>query len=138
MRLLAATLAPAFLLVASPALASDHGHAHGGAPSKAAKGATKAATTSPDGKGAQIVMIDVTKDGFVPAKVSAKAGQPVKLVVTRRVDMTCATEIVMKDFGVNQPLPLDRTVAVTITPKKAGQHRFSCAHGHISGVLQVN
>jgi plastocyanin domain-containing protein len=62
----------------------------------------------------------------------------VKLVVTRKVERTCATDIVMKDFGVNQPLPLEKAVTVTITPKKAGQYRFACAHGHISGVLQVN
>src|SRR5512138_2362694 len=47
----------------------------------------------------QVVNLEVTKEGFVPAEVKVKAGQPVKLVVTRKTEVTCATEIVMKDFG---------------------------------------
>ena len=86
----------------------------------------------------QVIQITVTRDGFVPATVTAKHGQPVKLVVTRKVERTCATEIVMKDFGVNQPLPLDKAVSVTVTPKKAGQYRFACGMDMIAGVLKVD
>jgi plastocyanin domain-containing protein len=85
----------------------------------------------------QTVQIAVTSDGFVPAEVTVKHGQPVKLVVTRQVERTCATEIVMKDFGVNQPLPLHQPVTVTVTPKKAGEHRFACGMDMIAGVLKV-
>jgi plastocyanin domain-containing protein len=85
----------------------------------------------------QTVNITVTKDGFVPEQVKVKSGQPVKLVVTRKVERTCATEIVMKDFGVNQPLPLDKPVTVTVTPKKAGDYRFACGMDMIAGVLKV-
>jgi plastocyanin domain-containing protein len=86
---------------------------------------------------AQVVEITVTKDGFVPANLTVKTGKPVKLVVTRKTERTCATEIVMKDFGVNQPLPLNQTVTVTVTPKTPGQYRYACAMGHIAGVLKV-
>ncbi len=85
----------------------------------------------------RVVDIAVTNEGFVPSKVTVKKGEPVKLVVTRKTDQTCATEIVMKDFGVNQPLPLDKTVAVTLTPKKAGAYKYACGMGHITGVLEV-
>ena len=34
------------------------------------------------------------------------------------MERTCATEIVMKDLGVNQPLPLGKPVTITLTPKK--------------------
>ena len=85
----------------------------------------------------QTVEIAVTSEGFVPAEVTVKHGQPVKLVVTRKVERTCATEIVMKDFGVNQPLPLNQPVTVTLTPKKAGEHRFACGMDMIAGVLKV-
>ncbi len=86
---------------------------------------------------AQVVHITVTSDGFVPEQVTVKKGQPVKLVVTRKVERTCATEIVMKDFGVNQPLPLDKPVTVTITPKKAGDYRYACGMDMITGTLKV-
>ena len=86
----------------------------------------------------QTVQVAVTSDGFVPAEVTVKHGQPVKLVVTRKVERTCATEIVMKDFGVNQPLPLNKPVTVTVTPKEAGEYRFACGMDMVAGVLKVN
>ena len=52
--------------------------------------------------------ITVTKKGFEPASVRLKAGQPVTLAVTRRVERTCATEIVVKGLGINKPLPLNK------------------------------
>jgi plastocyanin domain-containing protein len=85
----------------------------------------------------QVVQIAVTREGFTPAAVTVKRGQPVKLVVTRKVERTCATDIVMKDFGVNQPLPLEKPVTVTITPKKPGSYRYACAMDMIAGVLAV-
>jgi plastocyanin domain-containing protein len=86
---------------------------------------------------AQTIAISVTSDGFVPAEVKAKAGQPLKLVVTRQVERTCATEIVMKDLGVNQPLPLGKPVTIKVTPKKPGAYRFACGMDMIAGVLNV-
>jgi plastocyanin domain-containing protein len=88
-------------------------------------------------RAAQTIAISVTRDGFVPAEVKAKAGQPLKLVVTRQVERTCATEIVMKDLGVNQPLPLGKPVTVTVTPKKPGAYRFACGMDMVAGVLNV-
>lgn len=85
----------------------------------------------------QVVELSVTSEGFVPSQVTVKAGKPVKLVVTRRTDRTCATEIVMKDFGVKQELPLEKPVAVTVTPKKAGDYRYACGMDMIAGVLKA-
>ncbi len=86
---------------------------------------------------AQTVKIEVTRDGFVPATITVKAGQPVTLEVTRKVERTCATEIVMKDLKVNQPLPLDRTVQVKRAALKPGTYRFACGMDMIAGVLKV-
>ena len=87
--------------------------------------------------GVQVVQLAVTKDGFVPSQVTVKAGKPVQLVVTRRTERTCATEIVMKDFGVKEALPLDKAVTVSVTPKKAGNYRYACGMDMIAGVLKV-
>ena len=59
------------------------------------------------------------------------------VVVTRTVEKTCATDIVLKDFGLSQPLPLNRPVEVTFTPTKAGNVRFACAMDMISATLKV-
>jgi len=88
-------------------------------------------------RGAQVVAIEVTGQGFVPARATVKAGRPVTLVVTRKTERTCATEIVVKDYGVNRPLPLGQAVEVTFTPKKAGPVRYACGMDMIAGVLNV-
>ena len=136
-------LVPAALLTlaARPALACDKCDgaktavktASANEPAQAAK-PDKAAKPE---KAARTIEISVTKEGFTPAEVKAKAGETVKLAVTRKTEKTCATEIVMKDFGVNEPLPLNKTVVVTVKPEKAGSYRFACGMDMIAGALVV-
>jgi plastocyanin domain-containing protein len=85
----------------------------------------------------QTIEMAVTGEGYVPAEIKVKAGRPVKLVITRRTDRTCAKEIVIKELGIDKPLPLDKPVEVTFTPKKAGKLRYACAMDMIAGVLIV-
>jgi plastocyanin domain-containing protein len=84
-----------------------------------------------------VVELSVTSKGFEPAVVTVKNGKPVKLVVTRKTERTCATEIVMKDFGVNQALPSGKAVTVMVSPKGPGQYRFACGMDMVAGVLKV-
>ena len=79
----------------------------------------------------------VTDDGFEPSKVKAKKGEKVRLIVTRKTDRTCAKEIVIKDHGINQPLPLDKAVTVEFTPAKSGEIRYACGMDHVSGVVFI-
>ncbi len=87
--------------------------------------------------GVRTVEMKVTEDGFVPSKVKALKGEKVRLVVTRKTDRTCAKEIVIKAYGINQPLPLDKAVTVELTPKASGEIRYACGMDMISGVLLV-
>jgi hypothetical protein len=129
--------AAAALFTAAPAFASE-GHKHdagAGKPGEAAM-ADHAAQPRPSyGKKAKgrKVEVTVTRDGFVPAEIPAKKGEILNLVVTRKVEKTCATELVQKEQGVFAPLPLEKPVTVTLKAPKDGQLRFSCAHGHIAG-----
>ena len=86
----------------------------------------------------QTIEISVTGDGFVPANIRVQKGQLVRLVVTRRVERTCATEIVIRDQGINQKLPLNQPVTVEFTPKKSGELRYACGMDMISGVIVVD
>ena len=88
-------------------------------------------------KPARTIQMQVTQDGFVPDEVKVKKGEPVQLVITRKTDKTCATEIVIKDYGINAKLPLDQPVTVALTPKKEGKVRYACGMDMISGVLVV-
>jgi plastocyanin domain-containing protein len=65
------------------------------------------------------------------------AGTPVTLMITRKTEKTCATEVVIADYGINQKLPLDETVQVTFTPKGAGTIRFACGMDMIAGEVIV-
>lgn len=85
----------------------------------------------------QLIELSVTSEGFVPSEVKVLAGRPVKLVVTRKVGQTCATEIVIKDLGINKPLPLNQPVVIEFTPAKPGRIPFSCGMGMITGVIIV-
>ncbi len=85
----------------------------------------------------QVVQMAVTADGFVPAQAQVRAGQPVKLVITRKTDRTCATDIVIKDYQIHQPLPLNRAVEVTFVPTRTGTVRYACAMDMVAGALTV-
>ena len=87
--------------------------------------------------GVRTVEMKVTEDGFVPSKVKVQKGEKVRLVVTRKTDRTCAKEIVIKAYGINQPLPLDKPVTVELTPKASGEIKYACGMDMISGVLLV-
>jgi plastocyanin domain-containing protein len=112
MRLLPATVTAALLALALPAAAA------------------------PTAAGSR-VEVKVTSDGWVPDRIPARAGQPLTLVVTRTTDRTCATEIVVRDYGINARLPLNKPVTVTFTPRKAGEVKFACGMDMISGVVVV-
>lgn len=96
-----------------------------------------AAAQPPKKAAAQVVELTVTDDGFVPAQVKVKAGQPIKLRVTRKTDATCAREIVIKADGVNQALPLGKTVDIDLKAHSRGNVRFACAMDMVAGSLVV-
>ena len=120
---LAAALAALVALPAAALAQHDHGApAKGAAPAAAAQGA---------------IEMSVTPDGFVPDRIRVKAGEKVRLVITRKTDKTCATEIVIRELGVNTKLPLNQAVTVEFTPKKSGVLKYACAMDMISGTLIV-
>ncbi|HET9554546.1 MAG TPA: cupredoxin domain-containing protein [Anaeromyxobacteraceae bacterium] len=132
--------AAAIALTAVPAVAcgQHQGHDMGDHAMAPATAPAAPATTAAPAKDVKTISIAVTDDGFVPANLRVKAGQKVRLVITRKVERTCATEIVIKDQGIHQPLPLNQPVAVEFTPKKAGTLRYACAMDMIAGTIAVN
>jgi plastocyanin domain-containing protein len=87
--------------------------------------------------GVRTVEMAVTEDGFVPAKVQASKGEKLRLVITRKTDRTCATEIVIKEAGIDTKLPLGKTVTVELTPKKSGELKYACGMDMITGIIFV-
>ena len=87
---------------------------------------------------ARTVALTVTEKGFEPSPVALRQGEPVKLVLTRTTEHTCATDIVMEDYNIHTALPLNQPVEVAFTPTKTGKLVYGCAMGKmISGVFMV-
>jgi plastocyanin domain-containing protein len=106
--------------------------------SKPAESAPAVVEAMPGPDGVRTVAITVTEKGYEPGRVKLKKGEPVKLVVTRKTDQTCATEVVLEQHNINTPLPLNTPVEMTFTPDKSGELRYGCAMGKmISGVFLV-
>ncbi len=85
----------------------------------------------------QRVKIAVTEKGFEPASVTVQSGRPVTLLVTRRTDHTCATGLVLKTHGIDQKLPLGKTVAIRFTPERPGELTYACPMDMYHGKIVV-
>jgi len=96
-----------------------------------------ARAAGPASEKAQVVELAITSEGTFPDTVTAKAGQPLKLVITRKTDSTCVNQVVMKDFGVDKPLPLNKPVTVELRPAKAGTYHLVCGMGMNFASLKV-
>lgn len=83
------------------------------------------------------VDVAVTSKGFEPARIEVKKGETVRLVVTRKTDRTCATEVVLEGNSTHTRLPLNQPVTIDFTPSKTGQVRYACGMGMVGGVLVV-
>jgi len=109
----------------------------------AEQGCTKnaeSAPSAPAGKPGEprTLALSVTEKGYEPSPVTLQQGQPVKLVLTRTTEQTCATEIVLDEYNINTPLPLNQPVEVAFTPTKTGKLVYGCAMGKmINGVFMV-
>lgn len=85
----------------------------------------------------QSAAVKLTERGYEPAAVKLRRGVPARLTFTRRVSATCATEVVLPDYGIRRSLPLGEPVTVEFTPEKAGEFTFSCGMGMLRGSLVV-
>jgi len=82
--------------------------------------------------------MSVTEKGFEPANIQVKKGEPVTLIITRKTDTTCATEIVIDEHKIKTPLPLNKPVTVTFTPSKTGTLKYGCAMNKmIGGIITI-
>ena len=97
-------------------------------PAFAAEPPAKGSSSSSNAAAVRTVEIKVTEAGFEPREIKVKKGEPTKLVFTRKTDQTCITAIDIPDEKVAKfELPLNKPVALTITPKKAGVEAFHCS-----------
>jgi plastocyanin domain-containing protein len=85
----------------------------------------------------QLVSINLTERGYEPASLKLRRGVLARVTFTRQVAATCATEVVLSEYNIRRPLPLNEPVTVEFTPEKAGAFTFSCGMGMLKGALVV-
>ena len=85
----------------------------------------------------QKIAITVTKEGFVPAAVEARAGAPIELVFTRQTDETCAKEVEVPSMKVRMPLPLNQPVSIAIAAGPARSLAFVCGMNMLKGSVVI-
>ena len=121
------------LTLAAAVLGSQQGCSKEQRPVEPAAGAPAARPGEP-----RTLALTITEKGYEPSPITLQQGQPVKLVLTRTTEQTCATEIVLDEYNINTPLPLNQPVEVAFTPTKTGKLVYGCAMGKmISGVFMV-
>jgi RND family efflux transporter MFP subunit len=91
----------------------------------------------PGAQPVQSATIAVTEQGFEPAKVTLRAGTPVRLVFTRTTDKTCGTEVVVPSLGIKRAVPLNEPVTIEFTPEDAGDVAFACGMNMLKGVVVI-
>lgn len=75
--------------------------------------------------------------GYKPKSIKIKKGMTTKLIFKRTDPSTCLEEIYIPDFKVKQYLPLNKSVEITLTPKKEGIYQTHCGMGMFHGKIIV-
>ena len=87
------------------------------------------AVVAPATSAARSVPLEVTRHGFKPKHISVRAGEVVTLEITRRVERTCVTSVVISldgDTRIERELPFDEPVALTLRFETPGELGMSC------------
>ena len=87
---------------------------------------------------ADATQITVSEDGYEPAAIPVKKGQPVKLAFYRADADNCGGEVIFAKQNIRKKLPVGRTVLVEFTPTVAGEIAFACGMDMLRGKLVVS
>jgi plastocyanin domain-containing protein len=86
-----------------------------------------------DGRPALEVKVDAT--GYHPDKLHAKAGKPVRLLVTRTTDDGCGQQLVVPSLHLKYELPLNQPVAIDVVMPEKGELAFACGMDMYKGSI---
>jgi membrane fusion protein, heavy metal efflux system len=85
----------------------------------------------------QTATVIVSEQGFEPARVTLRAGTPVRLTVLRTTDSTCGTEVVLPALNITRALPLNEPVVIDFTTPADGVLDFACGMNMLRGTIVV-
>lgn len=91
----------------------------------------------PSKRKVQTAKVLITEQGYSRTSINLRRGVPTRLTFLRKTDATCATEIVIADYKIRKPIPLNVPTVIRFTPKRSGQVGFSCGMNMMRGKLIV-
>ena len=97
--------------------------------------ACKKAPSVPPSDGRPELEVKVDAVGYHPDTLHAKAGKPVRLVVTRTTDDGCGQQLVVPSLHLKYDLPLNQPVAIDLTMPSSGSLAFACGMDMMKGSI---
>ena len=85
----------------------------------------------------QTARVLITERGYSRTSINLRRGVPTRITFLRQTDSTCATAVVISEYGINRALLLNTPVAVSFTPKRSGEVGFTCGMNMHRGKLIV-
>jgi plastocyanin domain-containing protein len=79
----------------------------------------------------------IVDGGYKPQTIKIKKGNETKLAILRKDPNECLEEFILPDFKTKVYLPLNKTIEVSITPKKSGEYPFHCGMNMFHGKVVV-
>jgi plastocyanin domain-containing protein len=98
------------------------------------------AVVAPATSATRLVRLQVTRQGFEPKHIAVRTGEVVTLELTRRVERTCVTSVVVSLDGearIERELPLDEPVALTLRFEAPGELGMSCPMNMYGATIEV-
>lgn len=82
--------------------------------------------------------LEVTVEkGYRPARLTARAGSPVRVTFLRNETAGCSKEVVFPGLGIRRALPTGERVTIDLPPLAAGIVPFTCGMGMLKGGIDV-
>ncbi len=79
----------------------------------------------------------VVEKGYRPARLAARAGEPLRVTFLRRETSACSKEVVFPGLGIRRVLPTGERVTIDLPPLPAGVVPFTCGMGMMKGGIDV-
>ena len=119
---------PASTFATSPPVTSGSNNASG-------QVSTNAVTSNTD---VQTLRLDVKSTSYIPGRLEARAGQPIRLELATNNTNGCTRAFTIPSLGLQKILPATGTTTIDIPAQKAGTIRFTCSMGMYSGSIVVS
>lgn len=79
----------------------------------------------------------IVQGGYSPDVISIPKNKTTTLNFIRKDSSSCLEEVVIPDFKIRKFLPLNKKVAISLTPKNTGEYGFVCGMNMFHGRILV-